>query len=57
MFEAQGHVASQVGASADRVCNDAAPADYDSGDHVNLTADGYSSISNAFDLASLGPGL
>jgi hypothetical protein len=35
--------------------NDAAPADFDSGDHVNLTADGYSAISNAFDLASLGP--
>ncbi|MGW0883349.1 hypothetical protein [Streptomyces sp. NPDC002671] len=31
-----------------------APSDYDSGDHVNLTTDGYRSISNAFDLASLG---
>ncbi|WP_392668704.1 hypothetical protein [Streptomyces sp. LN785] len=35
--------------------NDAAPADFDSGDHVNLTEDGYTTISNAFDLASLGP--
>ncbi|WP_406446856.1 hypothetical protein OHB14_50135 [Streptomyces sp. NBC_01613] len=32
-----------------------APSDYDSGDHVNLTSDGYSAISSAFDLASLGP--
>ncbi|MFE2213701.1 hypothetical protein ACFW93_17290 [Streptomyces canus] len=35
--------------------NDAVPADFDSGDHVNLTSDGYSTISNAYDLASLGP--
>ncbi|MFC8231534.1 hypothetical protein [Streptomyces sp. NPDC057284] len=35
--------------------NDAAPADFDAGDHVNLTADGYTTITNAFDLASLGP--
>ncbi|MEU4090675.1 hypothetical protein, partial [Streptomyces aureus] len=35
--------------------NDPAPADFDSGDHVNLTADGYLSISNAYDLVSLGP--
>ncbi|WP_329341427.1 hypothetical protein OG252_35960 [Streptomyces sp. NBC_01352] len=35
--------------------NDAAPADFDAGDHVNLTSDGYSTISNAYDLASLGP--
>ncbi|MFF3411488.1 hypothetical protein ACFYW8_35960 [Streptomyces sp. NPDC002742] len=35
--------------------NDAAPADFDSGDHVNLTPDGYLTISNAYDLASLGP--
>ncbi|WP_079065794.1 hypothetical protein [Streptomyces olivochromogenes] len=34
---------------------DAAPLDFDSGDHVNLTPDGYQTISNAFDLASLGP--
>ncbi|MEU6352379.1 hypothetical protein ABZ896_24160 [Streptomyces sp. NPDC047072] len=34
---------------------DAAPADFDSGDHVNLTADGYVAISGAFDLGSLGP--
>ncbi|MFC9083960.1 hypothetical protein ACFTY7_44845 [Streptomyces sp. NPDC057062] len=33
----------------------AAPDDFDAGDHVNLTNDGYSAISNAFDLASLGP--
>ena len=35
--------------------NDAAPADFDAGDHVNLTSDGYSTISKAYDLASLGP--
>ncbi|MGY4902258.1 hypothetical protein [Streptomyces sp. 900116325] len=35
--------------------NDAAPADFDAGDHVNLTADGCTTITNAFDLASLGP--
>lgn len=34
---------------------DTAPLDFDSGDHVNLTSDGYSAISNAYDLASLGP--
>jgi hypothetical protein len=34
---------------------DAAPLDFDSGDHVNLTPDGYQTISNAFALASLGP--
>ncbi|MCX4457854.1 hypothetical protein OOK58_38590 [Streptomyces sp. NBC_01728] len=34
---------------------DTAPLDFDSGDHVNLTSDGYQTISNAFDLASLGP--
>ncbi|MFD8812570.1 hypothetical protein ACFV23_14085 [Streptomyces sp. NPDC059627] len=49
--------ASTADPHALKLGNDAAPADYDSGDHVNLTADGYSSISNAFDLASLGPDL
>jgi hypothetical protein len=34
---------------------DPAPSDFDSGDHVNLTEHGYSTISNSFDLASLGP--
>ncbi|MGW3985334.1 hypothetical protein [Streptomyces mirabilis] len=34
---------------------DPAPSDFDSGDHVNLTEHGYSSISNSFGLASLGP--
>ncbi|MEU0586362.1 hypothetical protein [Streptomyces sp. NPDC006132] len=33
----------------------AAPSDFDSGDHVNLTSDGYSAISDTFDLTSLGP--
>ncbi|MGW4559244.1 hypothetical protein ACWEOV_37305 [Streptomyces sp. NPDC004365] len=33
----------------------AALDDFDADDHVNLTNDGYSAISNAFDLASLGP--
>ncbi|MGJ5759127.1 hypothetical protein [Streptomyces galbus] len=32
-----------------------APADFDAGDHVNLTADGYAALSAAFDLATLGP--
>ncbi|MGW3288240.1 hypothetical protein ACWDR3_26755 [Streptomyces sp. NPDC001002] len=47
--------ASTADPQALKLGNDVAPADFDSGDHVNLTADGYSSISNAFDLASLGP--
>jgi hypothetical protein len=47
--------ASTADPQALKLGNDAAPADFDSGDHVNLTADGYSTISNAFDLASLGP--
>jgi hypothetical protein len=33
----------------------AAPADYDAGDHVNLTPDAYTALSDAYDLASLGP--
>ncbi|MFJ7899765.1 hypothetical protein ACIQ6V_04490 [Streptomyces sp. NPDC096198] len=33
----------------------AAPHDYDSGDHVNLTADGYSAITSTIDLTTLGP--
>ncbi|MEU6367142.1 hypothetical protein ABZ876_15765 [Streptomyces sp. NPDC046931] len=33
----------------------AAPNDYDSGDHVNLTADGYSAIANTIALTTLGP--
>ncbi|MFF9581851.1 hypothetical protein [Streptomyces achromogenes] len=33
----------------------AAPADYDTGDHVNLTADGYKAIADTIDLATLGP--
>jgi hypothetical protein len=32
-----------------------APADFDAGDHVNLSVNGYTAISNAFDLAGLGP--
>lgn len=47
--------ASTADPQALKLGNDVAPADFDSGDHVNLTADGYSGISNAFDLASLGP--
>ncbi|MFF2130043.1 hypothetical protein ACFVW1_32620 [Streptomyces olivochromogenes] len=34
---------------------DPAPSGFDSGDHVDLTEHGYSTISNIFDLASLGP--
>ncbi|WP_267889227.1 hypothetical protein [Streptomyces sp. NRRL F-5122] len=33
----------------------AALDDFDADDHVNLTNDGYSAISNAFDLVPLGP--
>ncbi|WP_416518868.1 hypothetical protein [Streptomyces achromogenes] len=33
----------------------AAPGDYDAGDHVNLTADGYKAIAGAIDLTTLGP--
>ncbi|MER7929666.1 hypothetical protein ABTY96_42130 [Streptomyces sp. NPDC096057] len=47
--------ASAADPQALKLGNGAAPADFDSGDHVNLTTDGYSTISNAFDLASLGP--
>lgn len=47
--------ASTADPQALKLGNDAAPADFDAGDHVNLTADAYSTISNAFDLASLGP--
>lgn len=47
--------ASTADPQALKLGNDAAPADFDSGDHVNLTSDGYSTISNAYDLASLGP--
>ncbi|MET8244832.1 hypothetical protein ABZV31_10670 [Streptomyces sp. NPDC005202] len=47
--------ASTTEPQALRLDADAAPLDFDSGDHVNLTADGYSAIGNAFDLAALGP--
>ncbi|MFG2776968.1 hypothetical protein ACGFY7_03800 [Streptomyces prunicolor] len=47
--------ASTADPQALKLGNDTAPADFDSGDHVNLTADGYNAISDAFDLASLGP--
>ncbi|MEU0025374.1 hypothetical protein [Streptomyces sp. NPDC006335] len=47
--------ASTADPQALKLGSDSAPADFDSGDHVNLTSDGYSSISNAYDLASLGP--
>ncbi|MFR0359516.1 hypothetical protein [Streptomyces sediminimaris] len=33
----------------------AAPADYDTGDHVNLTTDAYASVANTIDLTILGP--
>jgi hypothetical protein len=32
-----------------------APDDFDTGDHVNLTADGYAAIAGAFDPTTLGP--
>lgn len=47
--------ASTADPQALKLGNDAAPADYDSGDHLNLTADGYITISNAYDLTALGP--
>ncbi|MFS4093356.1 hypothetical protein [Streptomyces sp. AF1A] len=34
---------------------DAAPDDYDAGDHVNLTADAYNAIAGGIDLTTLGP--
>ncbi|MFF0010872.1 hypothetical protein [Streptomyces sp. NPDC005374] len=49
------NTASTADPQALKLGNDAAPADFDSGDHVNLTADGYIAISNAYDLTSLGP--
>ncbi|WP_242488785.1 hypothetical protein [Streptomyces sp. DSM 110735] len=35
--------------------SDPAPFDSDTGDHVNLTSDGYKAISDSFDLTTLGP--
>ncbi|MDX3119447.1 hypothetical protein [Streptomyces scabiei] len=32
-----------------------APAGFDTGDHVNLTADGYRALGDAFDITALGP--
>nr|WP_308288260.1 hypothetical protein [Streptomyces corallincola] len=34
---------------------DAAPGDFDTSDHVNLTADGYQAVAGAIDLSGLGP--
>lgn len=31
------------------------PSDFDTGDHVNLTTDGYQAITSTFDLTTLGP--
>ncbi|MFJ6741160.1 hypothetical protein ACIQOU_19995 [Streptomyces sp. NPDC091279] len=47
--------ASTADPQALRLGNDTAPADFDSGDHVNLTSDGYLALGNAYDLAALGP--
>jgi hypothetical protein len=47
--------ASTADPQALKLGNDAAPADYDAGDHVNLTPDAYTALGNAYDLASLGP--
>ncbi|MET7477804.1 hypothetical protein ABZT17_26030 [Streptomyces sp. NPDC005648] len=47
--------ASTADPQALKLGNDAAPADFDSGDHLNLTADGYKTISSAYDLTALGP--
>lgn len=33
----------------------AAPADFDAGDHVNLTTNGYAAVTGAIDLTALGP--
>ncbi|GHH82961.1 hypothetical protein GCM10018793_43870 [Streptomyces sulfonofaciens] len=38
-----------------QLSNAAAPDDYDTGDHVNLTSDGYAAITAQFDLTRLGP--
>ncbi|MEU6493466.1 hypothetical protein [Streptomyces sp. NPDC046984] len=38
-----------------QLSNTAAPADYDTGDHVNLTPDGYTAITGLFNLPNLGP--
>ncbi|MFD7677693.1 hypothetical protein [Streptomyces sp. NPDC060187] len=38
-----------------KLSSDTAPADFDSGDHVNLSQDAYTTISNAYDLTALGP--
>ncbi|MEU6534639.1 hypothetical protein [Streptomyces sp. NPDC047000] len=32
-----------------------APSDFDTGDHVNLTTDGYQAVTSALDLTTLGP--
>nr|WP_239157774.1 hypothetical protein [Streptomyces sp. SID13726] len=47
--------ASTADPQALKLGSDTAPADFDAGDHVNLTSDGYSAISDTYDLASLGP--
>ncbi|MFI8072865.1 hypothetical protein ACIF85_29330 [Streptomyces sp. NPDC086033] len=47
--------ASTADPQALKLGSDTAPADFDAGDHVNLTTDGYQAISDAYDLASLGP--
>ncbi|MFF0090800.1 hypothetical protein ACFYSF_12690 [Streptomyces canus] len=47
--------ASTADPQALKLGNDTAPADFDAGDHVNLTSDGYQAISDSYDLASLGP--
>jgi hypothetical protein len=49
--------ASTADPQALKLANDPAPADFDAGDHVNLTSDGYSTISDMYDLSSLGPDL
>ncbi|WP_439947995.1 hypothetical protein [Streptomyces sp. BBFR109] len=38
-----------------KLAGDPAPGDFDAGDHVNLTADGYRAVTDAFDLTALGP--
>ncbi|MGV9887272.1 hypothetical protein [Streptomyces sp. NPDC003395] len=47
--------ASTTDPPALKLSDAAAPADYDAGDHVNLTADGYRAVANAFDASALGP--
>ncbi|MEU5633881.1 hypothetical protein ACH47C_08645 [Streptomyces rishiriensis] len=47
--------ASTTDPPAVKLNGDPAPADFDTGDHVNLTVDGYRALADTFDITTLGP--